>query len=45
MEVLKIKEQNALFDYLEENVGWFCTAFECKERCWFPRFFLELKFA
>ena len=44
MKFLKITEQNKLFDYLEENVGWLYPSFECKERCWFHRFFLELKF-
>ena len=32
MKFLEIKEQNALFHYLEENVGWLYPVFECEER-------------
>ena len=42
MKVLKIKEQNALFDYLEENVGWFAPHLNARNGAGFTDFFWNL---
>ena len=44
MEFLKIKKQNELLYYVEDNIEWFCPSLGCNERCWYHQFFLELKF-
>ena len=49
MKFLNIREQKILFEYLKQNMGWFClenNSFQkkCKQRCWLHCFFGELDF-
>ena len=49
MKFLNIREQKLLFEYLKENMGWFClenNSFQknYKQRCWLHCLFWELDF-